>query len=293
MATRPPPPPPPPPPATSASITTTDDLRHHQPLPSTDGDQQQQFPPPPPTRPRTSNVMFSLPSPSSLISLESIRSAMPPPDDEIDFGSVDLISKHVLNVAIHLARGTRIALAPVVLSWLYRDLRLLKNAIFSKKVQNVGLNLWAEAPMKLVQIWAWERVPTLRPRPNPLNPDEPRLAKWNNVKKKNIANVGLALSSVRECFQWRLYTISENNWVFPKFYKERKEWVSFCLEMDEDFESFAQFLRPCELVNLRIFELVGFDSLERYLPHRVAMQFRMDQDLPGLVPRFNDIPKVA
>ncbi|KAG5546525.1 hypothetical protein RHGRI_018642 [Rhododendron griersonianum] len=63
--------------------------------------------------------------------------------------------------------------------------------------------------------------------------------------------------------------------------------------MDEDFESFARFLRPCELVNLRIFELVGFDSLERYLPHRVAMQFGMDQDLPGLVPRFNDIPEVA
>ncbi|KAF7141299.1 hypothetical protein RHSIM_Rhsim06G0217900 [Rhododendron simsii] len=205
--------------------------------------------------------------------------------------SVDLISKHVLNVAIHLARGTRIALAPAVLSWLYRDLRLLKNAIFSEKVLNVGLNLWA--PMKLVQIWAWERFPMLRPRPNPLNPGEPRLAKWNNVKKKNIANVCLALSSARECFQWRPYTISENNWVFPKFYKEREEWISFCLGMDEDFESFARFLRPCELVNLRIFELVGFDSLERYLPHRVAMQFGMDQDLPGLVPRFNNIPEVA
>ncbi|KAE9458245.1 hypothetical protein C3L33_09852, partial [Rhododendron williamsianum] len=62
--------------------------------------------------------------------------------------------------------------------------------------------------------------------------------------------------------------------------------------MDEDFESFARFLRPCELVNLRIFELVGFDSLERYLPHRVAMQFGMDQDLPSLVPRFNDIPEL-
>ncbi|KAG5546498.1 hypothetical protein RHGRI_018623 [Rhododendron griersonianum] len=63
--------------------------------------------------------------------------------------------------------------------------------------------------------------------------------------------------------------------------------------MNEDFESFARFFRPCELVNLRIFELVGFDSLERYLPHRIAMRFGMDQDLPGLVPRFNDIPEVA
>ncbi|XP_058220050.1 uncharacterized protein LOC131330472 isoform X1 [Rhododendron vialii] len=195
----------------------------------------------------------------------------------------DVINRNVHSIAIHLARGMRIALAPAVLSWLYRDLRLLKNAIFSKRKRKVGLNLWA--PMQMVGVWAWERFPTLRPRPNPLKPGEPRMAKWNKVKKKNIENVGLALSSSRECFQWRPYAISEKNWVFPKFYKERVEWVSVCLGMDKDFESFARFLIPCELV--------GFGSLEHYHPHRVAMQFGMDQDLPGVVARFDDTPEIA
>ncbi|KAE9457740.1 hypothetical protein C3L33_10357, partial [Rhododendron williamsianum] len=126
--------------------------------------------------------------------------------------------------------------------------------------------------MEMVQIWAWERFPTLRPHPSPLELGEPRMAKWNKVKKKkkkNIENAGLALSSAKECFLWRPYAISEKNWVFPKFYNEGERWVSVCSGMDEDFESFARFLRPCELV--------GLDCLERYLPHRVAMQFGMDQ----------------
>ncbi|KAH7860520.1 hypothetical protein Vadar_014397 [Vaccinium darrowii] len=195
----------------------------------------------------------------------------------------NVINRNVFNIAIHLARGTRIALAPAVLSWLYRDLRLLKNAIFSKKKRNVGLNLWA--PMQMVQIWAWERYPSLRPQPNSLKPGEPRMARWSTMKKKSIENVGLAINSARDNFQWRPYANSEKNWEFPKFYKEREKWVSVCLGMDEDFESFARFLRPSELV--------GLDCLERYFPHRVAMQFGMDQDLPGLVPRFNETPEIA
>ncbi|XP_058220043.1 uncharacterized protein LOC131330468 [Rhododendron vialii] len=193
-------------------------------------------------------------------------------------------NRNVHSIAIHLARGTRIALAPAVLSLLYRDLRRLKNAIvLSKRKRKVGLSLWA--PLQMVQIWAWERFPTLRPQPNPLKPGEPRMARWNKMKKKNIENVGMALNSARECFQWRPYAISEKNWVFPKFYIEREEWVSVFVGMDEDFELFARFLRPSELV--------GLDCLECYLPHRVAMQFGMDQDLPGLVARFNDTPEIA
>ncbi|XP_058220044.1 uncharacterized protein LOC131330469 isoform X1 [Rhododendron vialii] len=195
----------------------------------------------------------------------------------------NVINRNVHSIAIHLARGTRIALAPAVLSWLYRDLRQLKNALLSKRMRKVGLRLWA--PLQMVQIWAWERFLTLRPQPNPLKPGEPRMARWNKMKNKNIENVGMALNSARECFQWRPYAISEKNWVFPKFYIEREEWVSVCLGMDKDFELFARFLRPSELV--------GLDCLECYLPHRVAMQFGMDQDLPGLVVRLNDTAEIA
>ncbi|KAK9268706.1 hypothetical protein L1049_000467 [Liquidambar formosana] len=43
----------------------------------------------------------------------------------------------------------------------------------------------------------------------------------------------------------------------------------------------------------RVCELVGIDCIEQYLPHRVAMQFGMDQDIPGHVARCNETPEVA
>jgi len=41
------------------------------------------------------------------------------------------------------------------------------------------------------------------------------------------------------------------------------------------------------VIFLRVSELVEFNSMEQYLPHRVAKQFGMDQDVPSNVPRFN------
>jgi len=46
-------------------------------------------------------------------------------------------------------------------------------------------------------------------------------------------------------------------------------------------------------MSLRVSELVGFESIEQYLPHRVAMQFGMDQDVPACVPRFNENETIA
>ena len=39
--------------------------------------------------------------------------------------------------------------------------------------------------------------------------------------------------------------------------------------------------------------MVGTDSVEAYLPHRVAMQFGMDQDLPQWIPKSNATPETA
>jgi hypothetical protein len=47
------------------------------------------------------------------------------------------------------------------------------------------------------------------------------------------------------------------------------------------------------VICLRVSELVGIDSIEQYLPHRVAMQFGMDQDVPSYVPRFNKTKVIA
>jgi hypothetical protein len=47
------------------------------------------------------------------------------------------------------------------------------------------------------------------------------------------------------------------------------------------------------VICLRVSELVGIDSIEQYLPHRLAMQFGMDQDVPGFVARFNKTKVIA
>ncbi|KAM2960946.1 hypothetical protein FF1_030579 [Malus domestica] len=76
-----------------------------------------------------------------------------------------MIYNDVISVAIHLARGTRIALTPAVLASIYKDLGVLKKAI----------------------VWAWERFSDLRPEnPNHLNNGEPRMARWDKVDVRNV-----------------------------------------------------------------------------------------------------------
>ncbi|KAF7800859.1 protein-serine/threonine phosphatase [Senna tora] len=126
----------------------------------------------------------------------------------------------VIPIAIKLARGSRIALAPAVLAG-------------------------------------------LRPQPNELKNGEPRLARWGNLKfLKTIDNVKLALDSSAE------------------FYPDKEVILPDGPVSDEDFE-FARCLR--------VSELVGLDTVRQYLPHRVSMQFGMDQDIPSHVGRFSEI----
>ncbi|KAA8526962.1 hypothetical protein F0562_008809 [Nyssa sinensis] len=203
--------------------------------------------------------------------------------------SFDTIVKNVFPIAIHLARGTKIALAPAVLASLYRDLSLLKESIIaSNKLGSednvLVFTVWT--PFQLVQIWAWERFPTFRPKPSTIEHGEPRLAQWDKGKKVNIVNVRLAMDFAGEQFQWRPYAAGDvNNRLFCKFYKEKEEWVPVDPGLGEELHSFARCLR--------VSELVGLDCIELYLPHRVAMQFGLDQDIPGHVARSNTTPEVA
>ncbi|XP_059638820.1 protein MAINTENANCE OF MERISTEMS-like [Cornus florida] len=201
------------------------------------------------------------------------------------------IGKHVFPIAIHLARGTRIALAPPVLASLYRDLSLLKETIVASAELEANANddsslavtLWA--PLRLAQCWAWERFSPLRPQPSVIKSGEPRMARWQSLRRSKFENVRGAIDSAGEIFQWRPYVTTVHGLSLPKFYKEKEEWVSNNPSLDEEVESFARCLRVCELV--------GVDCREQYLPHRVAMQFGMDQDLPGWVPRSNATPEIA
>ncbi|XP_034678729.1 uncharacterized protein LOC117908971 [Vitis riparia] len=201
------------------------------------------------------------------------------------------IGRNLLSVAIHLARGTRLALGPAVLASIYRDLSLLKETIIaSTELRMDGsdgdvLSLALQAPLRLVQIWAWERFPGLRPEPNAMNHGEPRIARWHGLKRLKIENVRMVLDSAQDCFQWRPYATTMSNWSFPKFYIEKEEWMVVDPYLDQELQSFAQCLRVCELV--------GIDCIELYLPHRVAMQFGIDQDLPCTVTKSHESPETA
>ena len=202
------------------------------------------------------------------------------------------IEKHVFSIAIRLARGIPVALGPAVLVSIYRDLSLLKQTTVAltkmgnnEKKDNVfALSLLA--PLRFVQVWVWERFPALRPQPKPKELGEPRLARWHKMKGRRVENVGLALDLAGDSFEWRPYARAVGNWDFPKFYGEREEWVLVGSGLDQELQAFARFLRVCKLVGVD-------DSMEWYFPHRVGMQFGMDQDLPGYVHPCNGTPEVA
>ncbi|XP_009781168.1 uncharacterized protein [Nicotiana sylvestris] len=215
-----------------------------------------------------------------------------------EYGKIGI---HVFPIAVNLAKGTRLALAPAVLASIYRDLSLLKQTIEiasssnERNNENVGdsvdilaLTLWA--PLLFVQVWAWERL-------LPLQPEQARkcsmasgvrIGRWHNVKQLDVINVRNIIDSSGETFLWRPYALaSVGGWSVPKFYKERsEEWTIIeGQNVEQELESFVRCLR--------LSELVGLDCQEPYQPHRVAMQFGYDQDFPKWIPRSCSCPQVA
>ncbi|XVF77518.1 hypothetical protein PTKIN_Ptkin14bG0051000 [Pterospermum kingtungense] len=203
----------------------------------------------------------------------------------------DVVVKSVFPIAIHLARGTRIALAPAVLANIYRDLSWLKqNIVASTQLesncndQNIELAITISSPLTLVQVWIWERFLDFRPKPNLIESGEPRLALWHGLKCK-VQNVRSVLDSAKERFDWRPYVRKITNCDGPKFCGDKAMWISINSSLDDELLSFARCLRASELV--------GLDCMEQYLPHRVALQFGLDQDIPCCVSRSNDSPEIA
>ncbi|CAN4122255.1 unnamed protein product [Withania somnifera] len=175
----------------------------------------------------------------------------------------DKIGKHVFPIAINLARGTRLALAPVVLASIYRDLSLLKQTMImassnepnssngkdGDRFNNLEFSLWA--PLFFVQVWAWERLLLLRPeQPRNYNMfSAVRIGRWHNVKQSGVIDVRTIIDSSGETFQWRPYALAMEGWLVPKFYNEKEEWVKVEREnFDQELESFFRCLRASELV---------------------------------------------
>nr|GEY09660.1 hypothetical protein [Tanacetum cinerariifolium] len=98
----------------------------------------------------------------------------------------DTVMPETFNLAIHLVRGQKLALAPAVLATLYRDLHLLQNTILDLqqgKSERVLLQVFS--PMYYMQVWVLERFPLVRPYAvGNVRDDETRLARWANPVNK-------------------------------------------------------------------------------------------------------------
>ncbi|CAF2081365.1 BnaA06g02270D [Brassica napus] len=176
------------------------------------------------------------------------------------------VDKAVLPIALHLSRGSRIALA--------------------------SCSCCSCSP-----VWTWERFRELRPNnTNQLRQGDPRLALWDEAKQKTMrSNVRkMTKSNVREIlanskmesFEWRPYTKAVKNWKIPQFYPEKAMWVPVGPDdLDEEFISFARCIK--------VSELVGMDIVEHYFPNRVASQFGLLQDVPCHVNRNNLFKEAA
>ncbi|XP_010479547.1 PREDICTED: uncharacterized protein LOC104758384 isoform X3 [Camelina sativa] len=178
------------------------------------------------------------------------------------------VSKYVTSIAVRLARGERIALAPVVLSILYRDLGRICDFSRDKSDDKI----YIKSLFKLVQVWIWERFRNTRPKAREIPKGEPRIAQWGGLPQRSKTRLRF------DDFEWRPYTKPLKNWNPLRFYLEEAMWVTVDDSVDDDeFVSFAR----CVTVS----QLVGDGFLEDYFPNRVAMQFGLAQDLPALVTR--------
>ncbi|XP_058784204.1 protein MAIN-LIKE 2-like [Vicia villosa] len=140
--------------------------------------------------------------------------------------SYDTISKSVIPVAVHLARGNRVALAPAVLTSINRDLSLL-NSVITKKatttIKSLRVTIWA--PIQLVQIWALERFLVLSPRPCTIGHGLPKVARWDGVKvlkNKNLKK-DLNIAGFGNDFLWQPYANSPS----VNVYNEKDMWKCY------------------------------------------------------------------
>ncbi|XP_039832843.1 uncharacterized protein LOC120693463 [Panicum virgatum] len=192
---------------------------------------------------------------------------------------LDVVHPDTSPVAVRLAHGQSVALAPASLASIYSDLSAIKRRLGLRNNREPP-PFGVSAPMRILQLWVWERFPELRSKmeksPAPDVNGVPRVARWHDARSVlDTRYVFGVLMSPKE-FEWRPYGSSSvalqpetcGCWVRGQDITRSKALLSF-----------ARCLRACELV--------GMKCIEKYRPHRVARQLGFDQDVPGVVVRAN------
>ncbi|XP_071725811.1 protein MAINTENANCE OF MERISTEMS-like [Rutidosis leptorrhynchoides] len=187
----------------------------------------------------------------------------------------DALGKHVIPIAVRLSQGDKLDLATPILASIYGNLRILKKQSVNSSSSCINLL----GPFRLVQIWAYERLTDIAPKTvNELQPNEPRLARWHGLNSNvSLPNL-LSQMNKPDTFIWRPYVVDLKNWLQPLYYQDTDKILTDSLSLDDDLQTFARFLKPCEINWL--------NCKEKYLPHHVAMQFGYDQDIPGDVSSY-------
>nr|GFC15343.1 hypothetical protein [Tanacetum cinerariifolium] len=182
-----------------------------------------------------------------------------------------MVLQETFNLAIRLARGQKLALAPVVLATLYRDLHLLQNTILDLqqgKSERVLLQVFS--PMYYMQVWVLERFPLVRPYVvGNVRDDETRLARWANPVNKITDYATLEWGTCGKQFVWRPYVKDTDHFIAHTIYKEDATNEK---NDNDKLESFARCVR--------VSKLVGLDISQQYCPHQVSGQFGYNQDIP-------------
>ncbi|RLN17265.1 uncharacterized protein C2845_PM02G08860 [Panicum miliaceum] len=192
---------------------------------------------------------------------------------------LDVVHPGTFPVAVRLARGQSVALAPAALASIYSDLSALKRRLGLRNRKEPPFGVFA--PMRILQLWVWERFPELRPEmaksPAPDINGVPRVARWHDARSVLDTRwyVYGVLMSPKE-FEWRPYG-SSSVALQPK---TCGCWVRGPdITRSKALLSFTRCLHACEFV--------GMKCIEKYRPHRVARQLGFDQDVPGNVVRVN------
>nr|GEZ71412.1 hypothetical protein [Tanacetum cinerariifolium] len=187
--------------------------------------------------------------------------------------SGDPVTSHsgTFELAIFLARGRKMALAPAVLATLYKDLHLLQNAILDLQQGKKEVLQQVFSPMHHIQVWVLERFPRIRPDGMcNIRDDETRLARWPSQLIKVLITPPLESGTCEEHFVWRPYVKDTKHITARTIYKEdaRVEKID-----KEEMDSFARCVR--------VSKLVWLDISQQYFPHRVSKQCGYNQDIPA------------